>query len=84
MPYIRQELRRNALSCPITAGELNFSFTHIAINYVNAKGLNYQTLNDIIGAFECCKAEFIRRIVNKYEDSKIAENGDVYPAAPTE
>lgn len=39
---------------------------------------NYQGINDIIGALEGAKAEFQRRKVADYEDTKIAENGDVY------
>ena len=29
--------------------------------YIDNKGLNYQTINDIIGAIECCKMEILRR-----------------------
>ena len=39
---------------------------------------NYQAINDIVGAVEGAKLEFVRRIVNPYEDKKIKENGDVY------
>jgi len=31
-----------------------------------------------LGAIECAKLEFIRRVVSPYEDTKIASNGDVY------
>ncbi len=86
MPYIDKE-RRLALwnDSPIdfndkieTAGELNFRFTEIINDYLLHKGLNYQHINDIIGALEGAKAEFQRRVVNKYEDKKIKENKDVY------
>lgn len=33
---------------------------------------------DALGALECCKLEFYRRVAAPYEDSKIISNGDVY------
>lgn len=32
----------------------------------------------VMGAFRCAQQEFYRRVAVPYEDSKIAENGDVY------
>lgn len=32
-----------------------------------------------LGAVECAKLEFMRRVVAPYEDGKILANGDVYP-----
>jgi hypothetical protein len=85
MPYIKQE-RRDAMAHtllpkpddPQNAGELNYAITILLLNYWHSKGHSYQTINDIVGA--CCGAvhEFQRRIVGKYEDQKIKENGDVY------
>ena len=60
-----------------TAGELNYFITKIIHLYQKNKGLNYQTINDIIGALESAKAEYQRRVVNPYEDLKIQQNGDV-------
>lgn len=81
MPYITQE-RREALAqeeaLPDTAGELNYTFTMIALEYLERKGLNYQHINDVVGALEGAKAEFQRRVVAPYEDTKIQQNGDVY------
>lgn len=81
MPYIPQRdriaLDPVAQATPETAGELNFMFTEIATAYLRHNGLNYQRINDIIGALEGCKLEMYRRVVGKYEDQKIAENGDV-------
>ena len=62
-----------------TAGDLNYILTTKCLEYMQAKGLNYQTINDVVGALIGAKDEFQRRIVNPYEDSKIAANGDVYP-----
>jgi hypothetical protein len=79
MPYIEQKDRNltNILG-PRTAGELNFAFTEIALNYLQTQGEKYQTYNDIIGALEGAKLELYRRKVGLYEDTKIAQNGDVY------
>lgn len=78
MPYIKQENQPYIqFSVPKTPGELNFLFTQIAKSYWTTKG-NYQGINDVIGALEGAKLEFIRRVVAPYEDSKIKENGDVY------
>jgi hypothetical protein len=79
MPYIKQEDRELANTIPTTAGELNFNFTETINRYLlNKDKLNYQAINDVIGALEGAKQEFIRRVVNPYEDTKIIENGDVY------
>lgn len=67
------------MPAPVNAGELNYLFTCIIRNYVRKHGLRYQQINDVVGALEGAKAEFQRRVVVPYEDSKIAENGDVYP-----
>lgn len=63
-----------------TAGDLNYIFTMFAQSYLKGSGLNYNSLNTIVGVFESAKAEFQRRVVVPYEDGKIEENGDVYQA----
>jgi hypothetical protein len=80
MPYIKQQDRiKIEQGCSIqSCGELNFNFSIIIKEYLNNKGMSYQTINDIIGALEGAKLEFNRRIVIPYEDKKIIENGDVY------
>jgi hypothetical protein len=83
MPYIKQEDREridfdNGGSVANTSGELNYLFTMLALEYMEHKGLKYQTINDIVGALEGAKLEFYRRIAAPYEDTKIKENGDVY------
>lgn len=81
MPYIVRERRDEIVKeyqKPQTPGELNYAFTEFANMYLRRAGLNYQTINDIMGAFEGAKAEFYRRIASPYEDKKIKENGDVY------
>lgn len=80
MPYIKQNRREELteLPSPKTPGELNYILTIVCRNYLDAKLLSYQTINDIVGALEGAKLEFYRRVAAPYEDTKIKENGDVY------
>lgn len=85
MPYIDKK-SRETLS-PITEqvktwptlnpGELNYLFTIICHQYLQAHNLSYQRLNDCIGALEGAKLELYRRVASPYEDKKIEDNGDV-------
>jgi hypothetical protein len=81
MPYIdekdRDELEPNPSREAMTPGELNFQVTCLVDGYL-AGNLNYQAVNDAIGALECAKLELYRRIAAPYEDVKLAINGDVY------
>ena len=79
MPYITGDRRGwiDSGCLPETAGELNYTLTMIVKSYLGASP-NYQRYNDVVGALECCKLEMVRRRLNSYEDSKIAQNGDVY------
>lgn len=83
MPYIKAE-RRADLShkgpMPTNAGELNYAVTSLVDWYLVAHGKRYATLNEVIGVLECAKLELYRRVAAPYEDTKIAENGDVYHA----
>lgn len=90
MPYISQKrrvdlaraaddpTRNHPSNMAQNAGELNYLFSIIAADYIRRVGLNYQNLNDVVGALEGAKAEFQRRVVAPYEDGKIQINGDVY------
>jgi hypothetical protein len=60
------------------AGGLNYVISQIAIHYLLKKGIKYQTMNDIVGAFDGAKVEFQRRIVAPYETQKAFDNGDLY------
>jgi hypothetical protein len=86
MPYITTENRSDLHNgkSPSTPGELNYCFTLIALEYIKTVGERYQTYNDIVGALECCKLELQRRLIGKYEDKKITENGDVYETGTPE
>ena len=88
MPYIPQK-DRDRFTLPlnlledrididgISNGELKYLMTRLAYFYINKHGVSYNTLSDVIKAFECAKMEFYRRKVVPYENHKIAENGDV-------
>lgn len=88
MPYIPKDQRIMAdptvysLSLD-TSGKLNFAITKLCEEYRQSKGDSYCTWNTIIGALECAKLEYARRVVAPYEDRKCDENGDVYAAKDT-
>ena len=88
MPYIppqdryRFNLSLQLLSDEIVArglsnGDLNYLYTKLALMYLDRNGESYNTLSDVVKAFECAKLEFYRRYVAPYEDRKIMENGYV-------
>lgn len=93
MPYIKPEEREKLDQTrpdrivnpdgdwiPDSPGELNYVLTRTVIDYIKDNGpLNYQRINDVMGALEGAKQEFYRRVAAPYENSKIDENGDVYP-----
>ena len=82
MPYIKEDQRKwldyhHGANLPKDPGELNYLISTLCRDYFN-RNKRYQTINDIIGALEGAKLEFYRRVAASYEDTKIAENGDVY------
>ena len=83
MPYIKEadrvamRMQLDSLVDKLTkAGEFNFAFTHLIHKYLQGN-LSYSTINEMIGMLECCKLELYTKIARKYEDQKIAENGDM-------
>lgn len=79
MPYIDAKIREELKTRrPKTAGELNYTLTLFAIAFFRDNGMNYQAINDVIGALEGAKLEFYRRIAGPYETVKAKFNGDVY------
>lgn len=78
MPYIQPSRRQGVTFNAQTPGELNYQITRLVDNYIARNGLSYTTIDIVVGALECAKLEFYRRIAAPYEDRKIAENGDVY------
>lgn len=86
MPYIKatlnqrtaaNDLRDSIDGEPKTPGVLNYYITNLLDEYVSGQ-LCYQSINDCLGALEGAKLEFVRRVVNSYEQKKLEENGDVY------
>jgi hypothetical protein len=77
MPYIRKE-RREDIEEFESIGELNYLITMMCKTWLEQHGTNYASINEVIGALECAKLEFYRRIAVPYESKKIQENGDVY------
>jgi uncharacterized protein DUF6899 len=89
VPYIspsRREYLDPLLSRAITfaeslsPGDLNYVVTRL-VSAKCARMPRYEAFNAVVGALECAKLELYRRMVAPYEDTKIAENGDVYPEA---
>jgi len=84
MPYIPQDARkifdkhiREIARNLQTPGELNYVISKIINLLLVHKGVNYNQLNEIVGAMECAKLELYRRIAVPYEDEKIKSNGDI-------
>ena len=88
MPYIKQE-QRNLVDAKIKdlasaikgigkqdrAGVLNYTVSCLIRELYE---LRYSEVNEAVGALECIKQEYYRRLAAPYEDLKIKENGDVY------
>ena len=82
MPHLKDHDRRATLSAGLPAledgAELNFVITTLVDQFIERHGLNYHTLEEIDGALDLCKAEFVGVVVRPYEDLKIEENGNAY------
>lgn len=87
MPYIKKDRRMhycNGINSIEGArienpGELNYLISSLCKIYSQSKDkFDYSIINDVIGALEAAKHEYIRRLVEAYEDEKIEENGDMY------
>jgi hypothetical protein len=77
--YPARDVFKPTFICPPNEpGQLNYAITCVLKDYIEMNDLNYQTINDIVGALEGAKLEFYRRVAAPYEDTKIKENGDVY------
>jgi hypothetical protein len=80
MPYIKKS-ERKALDELIDKyiydlqdkGHINYLLFKLAKKSCNS----YNDFRTFIGELECCKFEIERRLLIKYEDKKISENGDV-------
>ncbi len=91
MPYVTKkeraklDLHVEKLGDNITnEGQLNYAIYTLMIRKMWDWKLSYNTLNRLIGVFECCKAEFQRRFVEPYEDAAAARNGDIPTNKPVD
>jgi hypothetical protein len=84
MPYItrlqKDRLNKDIISKSTTQslGELNYVITKLCLDYLSRAGVNYTSINSVVGMLESAKLEFYHRIIADYKDDKIEENGDVY------
>ena len=78
-PYISQERRHEIDEQSVTpgnTGELTYALYRACLDYL-PQGARFADYSQVIAALECTKLEFYRRHVVPYEDTKIAETGDV-------
>ena len=78
-PYISQERRHEIdeqAATPSNAGELTYVLYRACLDYLPS-GARFADYSEVMAALECAKLEFYRRHVAPYEDTKIAESGDV-------
>lgn len=85
MPYVNIDDRDKYFPKARTAlnpGQLNYQITSLVTQYVRehsaTSGLNYNLLNEVMGALSGAQQEFYRRAVVPYESMKIEQNGDMY------
>lgn len=83
MPYIKPELREVwdvailSLAYVSSTGDLNYIITKICHQYIQSFGLEYKSINEVIGVLECAKLELYRMIAAPYEDGKRKETGSI-------
>lgn len=58
--------------------ELNFQISTLLNCFIVMKGLSYASINEAMGALECAKLEFYRKVAADYEDMKEINNGTVW------
>jgi hypothetical protein len=82
MPYLREHHRRLELiagdALPQDGAELNFLICDMIDSFIARKGESYANLAEADAALGLAQHEFRRRIVARYEDEKLAENGEVF------
>lgn len=59
------------------SGQLNYVISRLAWSLCTEKNMRYARMNTIIGALDCVKMEFYRRIAAPYENKKIESEGDI-------
>jgi len=61
---------------PMAAGELTAVLYKECVDFVTRKGRGYSAYCIVMGSLIGCLLEFYRKKVARYEDEKIAENGE--------
>lgn len=61
---------------PMKAGELTYVLYKECVEYVVRNGRSFSVFCVVMGALFCAALEFYRLKVSKYEDEKIADNGE--------
>lgn len=84
MPYIKQEFRPDldphieALGRLVQSdGEMNYVISRLVSRRYGALEWSYDMIARAVGALECVKLEFYRRLAGPYEDKAIVRNGDI-------
>jgi hypothetical protein len=87
MPYINDEDAKKIgieyYKLPMTPGELNYTLSKIAADYLlyhYGTNPSYAERSEVHSQLQCATNEFQRRILDPYEDKKMAieENADPY------
>lgn len=86
MPYINKTARQRIdpaikdLAGRIESmGDLNYAITRLAVEKMNGgTQITYASMSAIHGVLADVAAEFYRRMMAPYEDTKLKEHGDVY------
>lgn len=87
MPYVNEDdrkrfdaslIRLHKALDGVTPGMLNYLITRILLFVWHSSPQNYATIAMIDGVLGTVQKEWYRRITVPYEESKMAEHGDVY------
>lgn len=85
MPYIPEEVKdRIVLPYVTSVGELTYAIDRMAedlawkLSGYDFADLKYEHLAAVRGALANASDEFYRRVVARFEDGKIEQNGDIF------
>lgn len=81
MPYIKPSQREQSSLRPQGAGELTYHISKFVGQYLADNGLDFAHFSECIAALECAKLELYRRVGAPYEDTKLRDYGDIFPAS---
>ena len=82
MPYLDKAIRASLDNGrkPTEAEELNYILTRLCDEFLMKTAMSYKNINQVIGALECAKLEFYRRVAGPHADQRCRLNGEVYIA----